>query len=128
MRETSIFLYARASCFTLHFLDNPRGRRRSSAPAMSSAVVLQHVEHEGPARIVPVFRDFGIPIDVRHLYRGDEVPTDLDEVRVLVVLSGPMRVPDVGNEKYPFLAKEVETLQRMVAHDRAVLGIGLGGQ
>src|SRR5690348_12424686 len=97
-------------------------------PAMSRAVILQHVPHEGPGRIVPVLRDFGIPTEVRHLYQGDEVPTDLDELRVLIVLGGPMGVSDVGSEKYPFLAKEVETLQRLVAADRAVLGICLGAQ
>ena len=95
---------------------------------MSKAVILQHVAYEGPGRIVPVFRDFGIQTEVRHLYRGDEVPTDLDEIRVLVSLGGPMGVPDVGNEKFPFLAAEVELLQRMVKLDRPVLGISLGAQ
>jgi GMP synthase-like glutamine amidotransferase len=91
-------------------------------------VILQHVAHEGPGRIVPVFRDFGIRIDVRHLYRGDEVPRDLEEIRALIVLGGPMGVGDVGGEKYPFLAREVELLKRAVQIDRAVLGIGLGAQ
>src|SRR5689334_6463793 len=95
---------------------------------MSKAVILQHVAHEGPGRIVPVFRDFGIPTEVRHLYKGDEVPTDLDELRLLVVLGGPMGVSDVGGDKYPFLAQEVATLQRLVAADRPVLGICLGAQ
>lgn len=95
---------------------------------MSKAVILQHVASEGPGRIVPVLRDFGIPTDVRHLYRGDEVPTDLDELRMLVVLGGPMGVADVGSEKYPFLAKEVDLLKRLVRHDRPVLGICLGAQ
>lgn len=95
---------------------------------MSKAVILQHVAAEGPGRIVPVLRDFGIPTDVRHLYRGDELPTDLDELRVLVILGGPMGVADVGNEKYPFLAKEVELLKRLIRHDRPVLGICLGAQ
>jgi GMP synthase (glutamine-hydrolysing) len=95
---------------------------------MSKVFVLQHVEAEGPGRIVTVFRDFGIPIELRRLYRGDEVPTDLDEVRALVVLGGPMGVADVGNDKYPFLAAEVETLKRMISRDRPVLGICLGAQ
>src|SRR6185436_3475087 len=95
---------------------------------MSKAVILQHVAHEGPGRIVPVFRDFGIPVQVRHLYRGDEVPTDLDEIRVLVVMGGPMNVSDAGDPKYPFLAKEIELLKRLVTADRAVLGICLGAQ
>jgi GMP synthase-like glutamine amidotransferase len=95
---------------------------------MSRAVILQHAPYQGPGRVVPVFRDYGIPTEVRHLYSGDEVPTDLDEIRVLVVLDGPMAVADVGSDKHPFLAKEVETLKRLVQFDRPVLGIGLGAQ
>jgi GMP synthase (glutamine-hydrolysing) len=95
---------------------------------MSKAIVLQHVEAEGPGRIVTVFRDFGIPIDLRRLYKGDEVPTDLDEVRCLIVLGGPMGISDIGKGQYPFLEKEVETLKRMVQRDRPVLGICLGAQ
>jgi len=95
---------------------------------MAGAVILQHVAHEGPGRIIPVFRDFGIPCDIRHLYRGDEIPTDLDEIRVLVVLGGPMGVADIGSNQYPFLAKEVELLQRLIALDRPTLGICLGAQ
>lgn len=95
---------------------------------MSKAVVLQHAAHEGPGRIVPIFRDFGIPIDVRHVYRGDEVPTDLDELRVLIVLGGPMGVADIDSGKYPFLSQEVALLQRLIKRDRPVLGICLGAQ
>ncbi|MGD0139395.1 MAG: gamma-glutamyl-gamma-aminobutyrate hydrolase family protein [Tepidisphaeraceae bacterium] len=95
---------------------------------MSSAVILQHVAHEAPGRIVPIFRDYGIPVQLRRLYQGDEVPTDLDEVRVLVVLGGPMSVSDVGNSKFPYLEPEIEVLKRMIAADRPVLGICLGAQ
>src|SRR4051794_8423508 len=95
---------------------------------MSKAVILQHVPHEGPGRIIPIFRDFGIPTDIRHLYRGDEVPSDLDELRILVVLGGPMGVADAANASYPFLQKEVDLLKRLVRHDRPVLGICLGAQ
>jgi GMP synthase-like glutamine amidotransferase len=77
---------------------------------------------------VPIFRDFGIPIQVRRLYQGDPVPTDLDEVRLLIVLGGPMSVSDAANGKYPFLAQELEVLRRMIAVDRPVLGICLGAQ
>src|ERR1700677_4426338 len=66
------------------FLDN--NPTQPSNARMSKALILQHVAYEGPGRIEPVFRDFGIPTEVRHLYRGDEVPTDLDSVRVLIVL------------------------------------------
>jgi GMP synthase-like glutamine amidotransferase len=95
---------------------------------MSSAVILQHAPYAGPGRIVPVFRDFGIPLDIRRVYQGDEVPTDLDDVRVLVVLGGPMQVKEVGSAQFPFLSQEVTLLQRLIALDRPVLGIGLGAQ
>jgi GMP synthase (glutamine-hydrolysing) len=95
---------------------------------MSKAILLQHAAHEGPGRIIPIFRDFGIPLEVRHLYKGDEVPTDLDELRLLIIMGGPMGVADVGNAKYPFLDKEVALLKRLVHHDRPVLGICLGAQ
>jgi GMP synthase (glutamine-hydrolysing) len=95
---------------------------------MSKAIFLQHAAHIGPGRIVPLLRDFGIATEVRHVYRGDEVPTDLDELRVLVVLGGQMSVADAGDAKFAFLAAELELLKRMVHHDRPVLGIGLGAQ
>jgi GMP synthase (glutamine-hydrolysing) len=95
---------------------------------MSKVLILQHAPYAGPGRIIDVFRDFGIPCQTRQLHRGDEVPADLDEIRVLIVLGGPMRVADVESSEYPFLRQEVEVLRRMVAHDRSVLGIGLGAQ
>jgi GMP synthase (glutamine-hydrolysing) len=108
------------------FLDNHA--RQPSNVHMSKAVILQHVAYEGPGRIEPVLRDFGIPTEVRHLYRGDEVPTDLDSLRILIVLGGPMGVADVGSNLYPFLSAELDLLKRMVHHDRPVLGICLGAQ
>ena len=78
--------------------------------------ILQHVPHEGPGRIVPVFRDYGIKLDQRKLYAGDEVPSDLDEIRALVVLGGPMGIADVGKPDYPFLAQEVSILRRFLFH------------
>lgn len=95
---------------------------------MSRAIILQHAPYAGPGRIQTIFRDFGIPTETRHLYKGDEVPTDLDEVRTLIVLGGPMGVKDIGSSQHPYLAKELELLQRLVAHDRPVLGIALGAQ
>jgi GMP synthase (glutamine-hydrolysing) len=95
---------------------------------MSSALILQHVAHQGPGRIIPMFRDFGIACDVRHVYKGDEVPTDLEEIRVLIVLGGPMSVADAGSSAYPFLGAEIELIKRVIAADRPMLGICLGAQ
>jgi GMP synthase-like glutamine amidotransferase len=95
---------------------------------MSKVIILQHVPHETPGRIVPVFRDFGIPTETRRLWAGDEVPSDLDELRCLIVLGGPMGVADIGKPEFPFLEKEVALLQQLVKHDRPTLGICLGAQ
>lgn len=95
---------------------------------MSKAIILQHVPYESPGRIIPVFRDFGIPTELRRLDKGDEVPTDLEEIRLLVVLGGPMGVADIGKGEYPFLPNEVALLKRMIERDRPVLGICLGAQ
>lgn len=95
---------------------------------MSKAVVLQHVEYEGPGRIIDALRDSGIPLEIRHLYRGDEVPADRADLGLLVVMGGPMGVADLASEKYPFLAKEVAILKQRIEADRPVLGICLGAQ
>jgi GMP synthase (glutamine-hydrolysing) len=95
---------------------------------MSSAVILQNDSAFGPGKIIPAFRDFGIPTIVRRLDRGDEVPQDLDAIRVLIVLGGRLRVADAEGDKFPFLAKEIALLKRLVQHDRPTLGIGLGAQ
>jgi GMP synthase-like glutamine amidotransferase len=96
---------------------------------MSVVIILQQVEYLGPGRIVPVLRDYGIPLEVRHLYKGDEVPTDLDEVRAVIVLDAPTSVKDLGNQSdKPYLAKQLETITRMMTHNRKVLGIGFGAQ
>jgi GMP synthase (glutamine-hydrolysing) len=96
---------------------------------MSNVLILQHSPAFGPGRIIPVLRDFGVPIDLRRLWQGDEVPGDLDDVRVLIVLGGNHSIID-SNEfaRYSYLAQEVPLLQRMIAADRAVLGIGFGAR
>jgi GMP synthase (glutamine-hydrolysing) len=52
----------------------------------------------------------------------------MDEIRLAVLLGGPMSAADTGSDKYPFLAKETALLHKMIQHDRPVLGIGLGAQ
>jgi GMP synthase (glutamine-hydrolysing) len=43
-------------------------------------------------------------------------------------MGGPMGVSDIDGGKFPFLAKEVSLLKRLVEQDRPVLGICLGAQ
>jgi GMP synthase (glutamine-hydrolysing) len=95
---------------------------------MSYAFILQQSAAFSPGRVTAVLRDYGIPVQIRKLFSGDEVPTDLEEIRLAVVLGGPMGVGDIASDRYPFLAKQVALLQRLIVVDRPVLGIGLGAQ
>ena len=103
---------------------------------MSHALILQHDPAFGPGRVVPVFRDFGIPTHVVRLDQGEPVPDDLDEVRVLILLGGVQRLADdpatdynpAGEVRSDFLDAEIELVKRMVEADRPTLGFGLGAQ
>lgn len=92
------------------------------------AVVLKHVEPEGPARIAELLRERQYEIEVRSLYAGDPVPTDLADEDLLIVMGGPMGVGDLNDPQYPFLKLEVELLRRRIAADAPVLGVCLGAQ
>ena len=53
---------------------------------MKQAIVLQHASFEGPGRIAPLLSERGYALDVRHLYRGDAVPSRLAANEVLIAL------------------------------------------
>ena len=97
---------------------------------MSEVLLLQHDPLFPPGRILPVFGDYGIPCRTRKLFAGDEVPTDLEAVRVLVLLGGTQRLGagGDGHETPAFFEAELELIRRMVEADRTVLGLGLGAQ
>lgn len=96
---------------------------------MSKALVLQHSPQFSAGRVIPVLRDFGIPLDIRRLWQGDDVPSDLDEVRLVVSLGGTEALTDANAfAQHAYLAQEVTLLQKMIAADRAVLGVGLGAR
>jgi GMP synthase (glutamine-hydrolysing) len=95
---------------------------------MKTAIILQHVEFEGPSRIAPVLVERGYRLDVRALHHGDRVPSHLGGAEVLVVMGGPMGVGDLDNPEWPFLRREVELLRGCVEQNQPVLGVCLGSQ
>lgn len=95
---------------------------------MKRALVLQHAPTEGPERVAVLLAARGVTYEVRHLYRGDPVPDDLPPDQPLVVMGGSMGVGDAGDVRYPFLAKEIALLARLIGRDAPVLGICLGSQ
>jgi GMP synthase (glutamine-hydrolysing) len=95
---------------------------------MSRAIVLQHLDREGPGFIAGLCEKRGLTTEIRRLDLGASVPEALEHGDVLVVMGGPMGLADVENPRFPFLAREIELLRRVLATEQAVLGICLGSQ
>ncbi|MET0792988.1 MAG: gamma-glutamyl-gamma-aminobutyrate hydrolase family protein [Polyangiaceae bacterium] len=95
---------------------------------MKKAVVLKHVEFEGPSRIATLLAERECAIDTRSLYRGDPVPTRLSQDQLLIVMGGPMGVADLEGAQFPFLKRELELLRNCIAIGSPVLAVCLGAQ
>jgi GMP synthase (glutamine-hydrolysing) len=95
---------------------------------MKRAVVLQHLDREGPGSIAQACAARGLRVEVRRLDLGTPVPTTLGKDDILIVMGGPMGVGDVGDPRYPFLAHEIELLHTVLVKAQPVLGICLGAQ
>ena len=92
---------------------------------MSHALILQHDPAFGPGRVVPVFRDYGIPTKLVRLDAGESLPDALDDARVLVLLGGNERL--TGDEAGKF-DDEVALVRGRVEADRPTLAFGLGAE
>jgi GMP synthase (glutamine-hydrolysing) len=95
---------------------------------MKRAIILQHLDREGPGSIVVRCQLHGLDVDILRLDLGTPVPDTLGEGDILVVMGGSMGVADVGDPRYPFLAHEVALLRRALAQRQPVLGVCLGAQ
>ena len=99
---------------------------------MSHALFLEHDPAFGPGRLTGVFRDFGIGCRHLRLHAGDPLPSDLDEVRALVLLGGTQRVTGEAGDDYskPLdqVDDEVAIVRQFIDDDRPLLGFGLGAQ
>jgi GMP synthase (glutamine-hydrolysing) len=97
-------------------------------PRVSSAIVLQHTASEGPERIATLLTARGIRFETIPLHAGAPVPDIVGRDRLLVVMGGPMGVGDAGNPKYPFLAREIDLMRKLLARGTPILGVCLGSQ
>lgn len=95
---------------------------------MTRAIILQHLDREGPGYIAELLARRGIAVESLALDRGAPVPRSLPEGDLLVVMGGSMGVGDAGDPRFPFLAKEIELLRSVLAAGQPVLGICLGSQ
>jgi GMP synthase (glutamine-hydrolysing) len=95
---------------------------------MSRAIVLQHLDREGPGFIADACKARGLALEVCRSDLGTPIPEELDQGDLLVVMGGPMGVGDLGDPRYPFLAPEIDLLRTALAANRPILGICLGAQ
>ena len=95
---------------------------------MKCAVILQHLDREGPGFIADLCVERGLAVKIVRLDLGARVPSSLDEGDVLVVMGGSMGVSDAGDARYPFLGREIDLLRGVLAKRQAVLGVCLGAQ
>lgn len=93
---------------------------------MNSVCVIQHVAAEPPGLIAEVLKSKGIALDYVRPFKGDMMPTRLDDYAGLVVMGGPMGVYE--QDQFPFLRREIRLIQDAVSRQRPVLGVCLGSQ
>jgi GMP synthase-like glutamine amidotransferase len=95
---------------------------------MRSLHVVQHMAGEGPGLIADVATAMGMEIVLHPVFDGAPLPESIASDEGLVVMGGSMGAADIGDPRWPFLAPEVELLQRTIGGGRAVLGVCLGAQ
>ena len=91
-----------------------------------SLLVVQHEAECPPALLGRWLVDEGLELDVRHPYRGDELPADLGAHDGLVVLGGHMGAYDDG--QFPWLTPTKALLREAATGGTPALGVCLGHQ
>jgi GMP synthase-like glutamine amidotransferase len=89
------------------------------------ALVIMHVESEGPGVFGALLQEAGAQVRVARLHLGDALP-EPRELDLALSMGGPMNVYE--EEQHPFLRAETRFLQAAAAIDLPVLGICLGAQ
>lgn len=87
--------------------------------------VLQHAAFEGPGEIGAWAAQHGHAVDVRHLYRGDALPSP-DSFELLVVMGGEMNI--YQDRDWPWLKAEREFIAAALNAGKRGVGICLGAQ
>src|SRR5262245_55746020 len=93
---------------------------------MKPVLAVRHVGREGLGTIGDALERKDAPVQIVDASAGDLPDFDPGMWSGLVVMGGPMNVDEV--EKYPFLAGEVQWLERAVEARLPVLGVCLGAQ
>ncbi len=90
-----------------------------------NALIIKHIEIEGPGLMEPLLKQEKIPFQVLNLETGTHLPK-LDDLTHIVILGGPMNVYE--EDQYPFLREEDHFIKEAIKKGKSVLGICLGAQ
>ena len=90
-----------------------------------NALVIKHVEVEGPGLIEDCLQQENIPYQILTFECGLR-PPKLDNLTHLVILGGPMNVYE--EDRYPFLRTEDFFIKEAIQRGKSILGICLGAQ
>lgn len=90
-------------------------------------LVFQHDATNTAGRLGMTLRDHGFRLDIRQVFRGDELPPDLDGVDGVVSLGGKPNVDDPRGD-HPWMDQEMALLRAAHARGMPVIGVCLGHQ
>ena len=89
-------------------------------------VILQHVANENAGTVLDFLERGKIPFRTVELFKPGYTLPDLEQVRSLVVMGGPMNVYE--EDKHPFLVEEDHYIRKAIKGKVPYLGVCLGSQ
>lgn len=98
----------------------------STTHEVKRALILQHVEWEAPGAIIEALRRADVLADVCAIHAGDDVPAQLDDRCVLVVLGGPFSARHLDPACGAPLRSTLELVRARLETGAPMLGVGFG--
>ncbi|HXU83501.1 MAG TPA: hypothetical protein VN914_19045 [Polyangia bacterium] len=93
---------------------------------VTRALILQHAEWEHPGAIIEALERADVLPEVCAIHAGDEVPLQLDDRSVLVVLGGPFSARDLDPASGAPLGSTLELVRDRLETGAPMLGVGFG--
>jgi GMP synthase-like glutamine amidotransferase len=93
---------------------------------VSSCLIVQHVEPEGPYAIGVALGARGVTVDLRRVFAGDALPTDVADTDGLVIMGGPMSA--TSDDGFPTRRAEIDLIGDALRRGLPTLGVCLGAQ
>ncbi len=102
------------------------GRRPEAIDVTPTCLVVQHVEPERPYAIGAELATAGVAVDIRQVFAGEPLPSDMAGFDGLVVMGGPMSA--CGDGGFPTRQAELDLLVDALASAVPTIGVCLGAQ